>query len=98
MLRFYTQLKSHLLTVKFIKRMVITYNVSLSVIQEFKTIFTIQTSKKDAPSQQEVKKTKLYPIKYKGTKYYLEKYDESSKKMRGILYDYNAYKKNKMRI
>lgn len=53
---------------------------------------------KDAPSQQEVKKTKLYPIKYKGTKYYLEKYDESSKKMRGILYDYNAYKKNKMRI
>ena len=57
---------------------------------------------KDAPSQQEEVSLTLYPINYNknGTKmkYYLKKYDDNSSDMKGILYNYNAYKKNKTLI
>jgi hypothetical protein len=56
---------------------------------------------KDAPSQQEEVELTLYPITDKkdpNIKYYLKKYDENSSEMKGVLYNFNAYKNNKTLI
>jgi len=56
---------------------------------------------KDAPSQQEEVELTLYPITDKNDptiKYYLKKYDDNSSEMKGVLYNYKAYKNNKTLI
>ena len=56
---------------------------------------------KDAPSQQEEVELTLYPITDKNDptiKYYLKKYDDNSSEMEGVLYNYKAYKNNKILI
>ena len=53
---------------------------------------------KDAPPQIEKSRKKLLKVKIKGKYFYLKKYDENSNKMKGILYDFEAYKKNKQLI
>ena len=56
---------------------------------------------KDSASQQEEVELTLYPITDKSDptkKYYLKKYDENSAEMKGILYNFNAYKRNKTLI
>lgn len=49
---------------------------------------------KDAPSQMEVTRHKLYVIEIKGKKYKLKKYDDASDKLEGYIYDYDAHEKH----